>query len=176
MTIESINSNESECFINNDHANCGCRPCDDLYSEFTNHLKSIGFEFIDYGSFRNVYKRNNIVIKIPLVYDGIVDNKIEASVWKKYKNSPTDRNIYLAPCRLLSNGCLMMMAVDYVPSNEKPKWAKQIDCQQVGRYKNRVVAYDYALDVTERLQLENDWGERSCYFRSSWMFQNLGLR
>jgi hypothetical protein len=98
--------------------------------------------------------------------DAEIDNKMEARAYKKYRNGPTDTGIYLAPCRLLSNGCLMMMSVEKINyyDQDRPSWADMIDSRQVGKYKDRVVAYDYALDLTERRQWEEDMGEESIFF------------
>ena len=66
----------------------------------------------------------------------------------KYKNNKTPRGLYLAPCRLLHNRCLLMVYVEIdVYDRKMPKWVRFVDNEQVGIYKDRYVAYDYALDV-----------------------------
>ncbi len=148
----------------------------DNYIEFVNSIKKAGFEEIDEGSFRVVYARNNIVIKIPMNEDGEIDNRVEAAVWRKYKSNPTDRGLYLAPCRLLPNGCLMMGKCNFDYTSEESDqrwssghWSKNVDNYQVGKYHGRIVAYDYALNVSERMDLEEEWGVHGHVFRNRFL-------
>ncbi len=144
----------------------------DNYIPFVTSIKKAGFEEIDEGSFRVAFSRNNIVIKVPMNEDGEIDNRVEAAVWRKYKNNPTDRGIYLAPCRLLPNGCLMMgkCNFDYTTGESDERWSSghwssKVEGCQVGKYRGRIVAYDYALNVSERLALEEEWGVYGHVFR-----------
>lgn len=156
----------------------GCSHCcppdegnDDTGGHVDNHriiaeLVKRGFEHVGGGMFREAYMRKGVVIKVPHNRDGYVDNRTEAAAWRKYRNKPTSLGVYLAPCRLLPNGCLMMRAVDTERPNYSslPTWAQSIDCSQVGFYKGRLVAYDYALDIMEREEWEMNWGTASNFF------------
>ena len=147
------------------------RDVGDQFDSFTDHIKRRGFEPIGGGSFRDAYQRGRVVIKVPYTTDGIHDNRVEARAWKRYWSNPTSRQIYLAPCRLLPNLCLMMVAVDTAVNwNTIPHWVDRIDSGQAGYYKGRLVAYDYACDVVERRQWEEEWyGE----LKSEWYSKNL---
>jgi hypothetical protein len=124
-----------------------CISKDIEFQKFQEYLESVGFQCLDSGDSRIAYQRGNVVIKVPRNTSGIVDNDVESCVWHLYKNSPTPEGFYLAPCRLLKNGALMMVAVDTEDKSDPPAWAENIDGCQVGLYKQRHVAYDYALDV-----------------------------
>ncbi len=139
----------------------------DHYSEFVEWLKGQGFSYVSQGSFRQVFQREDKVIKVPLYSDGLVDNMVEARAYKKYHNGPTSEGLYLAPCRLLRNGCLMMVYVKRFGIFSRPEWADRIDGSQVGTYLGRVVAYDYALELPERFEWEREWNKRSRFFNSS---------
>lgn len=118
------------------------------YVAFEKAIVARGFDYIDSGAYRHTYQRGKVVIKIPRNYGGIDDNAIEARAWRYYRSNPTERGIKLAPCRLLSNGCLMMVAVNTnVSNNDLPVWSDYLDGSQVGYHHKEVVAYDYALDV-----------------------------
>ena len=137
------------------------------YVPFIRHIESLGFKFIGRGSFRQVYLRGKIVIKVPRNGDGINDNRTEAAAWHKYKSHPTPKGYMLAPCRMLANGCQMMVAVDRdAPSDVryKDEWASKIESGQVGMYRERVVAYDFALNIPERAEWEHQWGVKSVWF------------
>lgn len=138
------------------------------YHATVDYLKAKGFCWVGSGMFRSVYKRKGVVVKVPFNNDGYVDNRTEAAAWRKYHNEPTTLGVYVAPCRLLSNGCLMMVTVDSnkIDWNDLPPWANLIDCNQVGMYKGRMVAYDFALDVMEREEWEKEWGTSSMFFHS----------
>src|SRR5271170_2003139 len=85
---------------------------DDQYVDFTAQIISLGFEHVGGGGFRETYLRGRVVIKVPSTTDGIIDNRVEAAAWRHYRAKPTSREIRLAPCRLLPNLCLMMVAVN----------------------------------------------------------------
>jgi len=143
----------------------------DKYMSFRIYIIDRGFKYIDSGSFRATYIRNGVVIKVPRNFDGEVDNMVEAAAWHKYKNNPTSQGIYLAPCRLLSNGCLMMMTVDLSQDYEfsiYTKWIDDVEGYQVGIYRSRLVAYDYALDIPERIKWEEEWGVSSETYQLSY--------
>ncbi len=143
----------------------------DKYDAFRRHLESVGFHKVNYGSFRATYIRGKVVVKVPRNMDGEIDNRVEAAGWRKYKSNPTKDGILMAPCRLLPNGCLMMAAVEqcYVDPHEegtKHSWVAHIEGWQVGKYRGKIVAYDYALDIPERRQWEKEWGVESDFFNT----------
>lgn len=141
----------------------------DLYDAFIDHLEKAGFTYIGSGGFRKTYARNKVVIKVPYSQDGVYDNLTEARAWAKFKSKPTKYGIELAPCRLLPNGCLMMVKVERkIDKNIKvPMWANDVDGGQVGQYKNKIVAYDYALDVAERKIWEKEWKVKKSFYSES---------
>jgi hypothetical protein len=137
------------------------------FDAFEDQIKAAGFAYIGQGSFRMTFARKNIVIKIPHNKDGITDNRVEAAAWKKYKKKPTSRKLRLAPCRLLPNGCLMMVKVKINGNTTaEPKWLSKVFCdgKQAGLHKRRYVLYDYACDIPERHQWEKEWGVESEFF------------
>ena len=147
------------------------------YYAFEAHLEKIGFEYLSCGSFRATYIRNQVVIKVPQNHDGVVDNVMEALAWKKYKSKATRLGSDLAPCRLLTNHCLMMVAVEQdIDHDDKPFWSSHIDQKQVGSYKGRVVAYDFALDITERYLWEKEHKLRSEFFHDTWLSRKPHLK
>ncbi len=147
------------------------------YSSFETQLLARNFTYMSRGSFRRVYQRKNIVIKIPLKHDGLIDNRVEAAAWNKYKNNPTSEGLFLAPCRLLANDCLMMVVVSLLPYDyQRPEWIEKIDSLQVGLHRGRLVAYDYALDRRERHQWEKEWGIRSNFFHQEWIQHHAHAR
>lgn len=143
------------------------------HESFKTHLRMNGWFFINHGSFREVFHRGNWVIKVPFTDDGALDNLMEAKAWRKYRDKPTSLGIMLAPCRLLPNGCLLMVAVD-TDNWAPPSWNTSInglevlDKNQAGFYKGRVVAYDFGLDLTERLAWEEELGLRNTFFQNDW--------
>jgi len=140
------------------------------YNSFIQHIQSAGFVRIGSGSFRSVYQRGKFVIKVPLNKDGILDNRTEATAWHKYKSQPTSKGYMLAPCRMLPNGCQIMVFVEREISNNirhKDRWADKIEGRQVGIYRGHTVAYDFALNIVERKSWEEEWGERSVWFYSN---------
>lgn len=187
MSSSSEESNHDDCQCG-DCEQCGnCGDCDaccppdeddeevggsldqEVYDAMTDEVKNAGFSYVGAGMFRTVYIRDKVVIKVPHNQDGFIDNRTEAAAWRKFRNNPTPFGVHLAPCRLLPNGCLMMMAVDtdYGEFSDLPGWARSVDCSQVGFYKERLVAYDYALDVLEREEWEKEWGTASKFFHQN---------
>jgi hypothetical protein len=150
---------------------------------FVQKLSSKNFSYLGEGSTRIAYSRNNIVIKIPLNEVGLVDNLIEACAYRVYRNKPFSNGIIPAPNKYLKNGCLMMVKVDkpgmWNRNNCVPDWVYHVDSVQAGIYKNRIVAYDYSLDIPERIQWEKlinytvdpDFNWRNCYSKRN----NVGL-
>jgi hypothetical protein len=137
----------------------------DKYSEFRHYLVRHGFTKIGSGSFRSVYTRKKVVVKVPRNGDGEIDNRVEDRAWHKYKSQETSQGIFLAPCRLLPNGCLMMVRVDVSYEGKiAPAWSAWIDGEQVGIRKDKWLSFDYALDIRERRQWEQEWGEISEYY------------
>lgn len=140
------------------------------YVSFIRHIESKGFVYLGQGSFRSVYQRGKMVIKVPRNKDGINDNRTEATAWHKYKSHPTTKGYRLAPCRMLPNGCQMMVVVDrYVVTDilHKEEWTHKIESGQVGMYRNQAVAYDFALNIVERAEWEERWD-----FKSEWFYAN----
>ena|SRR5208282_1153937 len=137
----------------------------DFY-DFEVQLKDIGFKYVDQGSFRRTFVRNKIVVKVPHNKDGIIDNRVEATAWRKYRDKPTSRGLKLAPCRLLSNGCLLMVKLNLGGKGRYPKWVYDChtDGRQLGLYKRRYVLYDYACEIPERHKWEKEWGVESEFF------------
>ncbi len=136
------------------------------YYNFIQYLQSKGFSYVSSGSFRQVYQCGDKVIKVPRYHDGLIDNMVEARAYKKYHSTPTPEGLVLAPCRLLKNGCLMMVFVQRWDLFERPDWSDKIDGGQVGLYKGKYVAFDYALEMVERFQWEKEWGMHSTFFNS----------
>ena len=98
--------------------------------------------YIGKGRNRIVWRRCNIVVKVPLNNDGLHDNWNERKMWSKYH---THTEIKYASCRLYANYFLLMEYVNaFVPTSDLPMWANYVDCRQVG-YNRRgmIVAYDY---------------------------------
>lgn len=158
---------------------CG-GPVDGRFDKFIADLQNAGFQYLGTGSFRTVYARGNVVIKIPIVNDGFIDNLIEHTAYHHYFSRPTRQRIRLAPCRLLRNGCLMMRKVvweeHHYHNTRMPKWVDLIDGSQVGPYKGKIVAYDYALDLIERFKWEKELGIKSKWFHSSeWRHRNAHI-
>lgn len=152
------------------------------YTDFICEITRLGFEYVSRGSFRAGYRRHNIIIKVPINGDGLIDNIVEAVAWRKYKNRPTNRHIYLAPCRLLSNHCLMMARVEIGFDRGAPAWAKNLIDAQYGNYRNKkneqqIVTYDYAFEVTERFEIERKLGTRSQFWGSHrWRNERQSLK
>lgn len=159
------------------------------YYHFLKHLVRHKFHYLGEGCFRAAYERGNdiqtelpgcvarydqgvksrVVIKVPLNRDGIIDNIMEFKAWKKYGHGPTDLGIYLAPCRLLNNNALMMVWVDTKDEIQPPEWAMQLDNYQCGLYKGRVVAFDYALNISERYRWEQELKIQNSFYQKFWL-------
>ena len=178
--------------IESEHCDCGdCAECcpdnydqdgynthsggeiGDKYDAFRDHLVKRGFKKLDSGSFRSTYKRGKVVVKVPRNVDGEIDNRVEDAGWHKYKSQPSEEGIFMAPCRLLPNNCLMMVAVDETACIDPDEdlehgWVEQVEGAQVGIYRNKVVAFDYALDLGERSSWEEEWGVESDYYHYGW--------
>ena len=137
----------------------------DTYTKFKEDLLNKGFIKIGRGSFRTGYARKNIIIKVPHNVDGVIDNMVEACAWHKYKSQPTNRGLYLAPCRLLPNAALSMVKLDVTTSRGWPAWTKNIlDGKQCGWKKNKLYVYDYAIEIVERYEWEKQWNVQSYFF------------
>jgi len=121
------------------------------FQEVETKLKNLGFHYLGEGGFRVAYGLKNYVIKVPYNEEGFEDNLTEAYTWRRYKNKPHHQGYMFAPCRLLPDATLLMVKVNPVRNrNNLPSWTKYIDCEQVGEYKGRIVAYDYACDTGHR--------------------------
>jgi hypothetical protein len=117
------------------------------------NLVSNGWKFCGEGRHRRVIRRGNVIIKIPHKLSGMKANKQEASLYKGHFNQPNkETGVYYAPCRLLSNGCLMMRHVNVLDDLDPcqkhimPKWAINMeDGPQVGYSKShKLMAFDYS--------------------------------
>lgn len=131
----------------------------DLYDSFEQYLLAHGFRYIDSGCFRNVFQRGKVVIKIPQSYCGFEDNIGEAYAYNRYRKEADARGNYYAPCRLLSNGCLMMVYVErasWDPGN-RPEWVDNIDSFQCGYFHDRVVCYDSGCDIGHLWSAAKRW-------------------
>lgn len=101
------------------------------------------WKYVGSGRHRTVYKRGNVVLKIPQSLNALEDNIIEREIFINSRG-----NKIFAPCRLLSNGCLMMRALEDLYGSRKlhPHWAMAlVDGPQIGRDQNgKIMIYDYA--------------------------------
>lgn len=149
-------------------------------SIYPSYLKSIGFFYIGRGCSRQTYGRafkrnlfdknkkpetNAVVVKIPLSEFGVMDNFIESLAYKRYRNAATadqkksvydnEKKLFLTPCHLMSNHCLMMKFVEAIDYGRPiPSWGLQLDGRQIGMYNGRHVAYDYGHDaIIERREM-----------------------
>jgi len=122
-------------------------------------LKERGFKCIGGGAFRDGFRRGGVVIKIPANEMGFQDNITEAYAYRAFRNGADPRTqAIFAPCRLLHNGCLMMVYVDRVTYGPGlPKWVDYIDAQQCGMYKGRLVAYDSGSDIAHLREKASRW-------------------
>ena len=100
-------------------------------------------------TFADTYTPQRSVIKVPREQDGFEHNIREAYAYRQYRNRSDIVGIIYAPCRLLSNGCLLMSFVSHVPYDMLPNWAGYIDASQVGKFKGRFVAYDSGCDIQD---------------------------
>lgn len=145
----------------------------EYFDSFIDSLELRGWQWIGRGSFRKVYAKDSWVIKVPLGMDGRMDNLVEARAWKKYRSNPTSLGFKVAPCRLLSNDCLLMVKMESINRDTyvSPRINNRatVDNDQVGMYKGQLVAYDYALDIPERISWEQELGLRSTFFQMDWV-------
>jgi hypothetical protein len=105
------------------------------------------------GRNRQVYRRGNYVIKVPLNEEGMMDNYHEYSCQNRRGTNPD--GIRYAMCRLVKDSSILVMQYAQFPgplsepsgyiSHEKgPHWMDYIDCGQVGYNRfGQIVAYDY---------------------------------
>lgn len=138
---------------------------------FRKKLVRQGWKPIGAGRHRVTFHKenSNVVIKVPVLRYSKKwmcrftptpkdANIQEALLYRNNRNGPDPRTgaIY-APCRLLSNGCLMMRYVKplnyHSPVYQAARWIKNLwDGDQVGRDKNGIVmAYDYASELNRDL-------------------------
>lgn len=131
------------------------------------------YTFLGMGKDRMTWLSPNgrFVLKFPRTPDGIGANAFEARTWKESLRSRSKRGPAYAPCRLLKDGTLLMLAVSDLQGGtdgcdsarahglggvdtyqewedgeleDLPDWVYEIDCCQVGRLRNgKLVAYDY---------------------------------
>jgi hypothetical protein len=136
------------------------------YEQYSQYIQSKGFQYINYGTFRLIYARKNVVIKVPRSMDGMIDNYIEAKAYRKYRDNKTNIGMLLMPCRLLPNGCLMMPKVECgkVPYDLEVPYKYIADGLQHAIYKGKVRVYDFAIDISDRLSWENEAGVSSSWF------------
>ena len=120
-----------------------------LYDAFEKYLVAKGFRYIGSGCFRNAFQRGKVVVKIPRSLCGLEDNIGEAYAYNRFRKEPDARGRYYAPCRLLCNGCLMMVYVEpgTWDRETRPEWVRYVDSYQCGYFRNRVVAYDSGCDI-----------------------------
>ena len=127
------------------------------FKEYQSSLLKRNFEKLGNGTSRYGYKRGNIVIKVPYNHGGFVDNIMEAYVYRQHRNSPDQYGRFFAPCRLLSNACLMMVFIERKSWGDLPDWAQGMDGGQAGEYKGRLVSYDSAFDITNQRMSALEW-------------------
>lgn len=110
------------------------------YRDFLAYLERVGFEYMGHGTTRFVFKRGNYYVKVAFTDAGDHSNFRESKYWHQDR---WRREIKIAPCRLLSNGALLMVKVEMVDDiYDRCPWASYVDCGQVGLYKGQFVAYD----------------------------------
>lgn len=109
------------------------------------------FVYLGEGNHRIGFQHGRYVVKVPLNESGLHDNQKEYDRWKDYRKHYFSGKmqsrpvVKLARCRLLFNYFLVMELVRPCLWKEQPRWARRIDCGQVGfNCNNIVVAYDYA--------------------------------
>lgn len=133
----------------------------DTLRTFEECMEANGFHYLNSGSFRDAYARKGVVVKVPSNTEGLRHNIFEAYIYRKFRKTPTSKGALFAPCRLLGNGCLMMVTVEFYPEGKpKPEWSDWIDHEQVGFYNGRWVAYDFGIDIGEDLEVEaSNWAD-----------------
>jgi hypothetical protein len=142
-------------------------------------LKDKGFTYLGKGRHRMTYLSPNkrFVLKFPRYKEGVEANRSEAKIWKNHLNGKPTKGLgaysehpagaKYAPCRLLQDCIIMMVAVvesygetvgdDSArysgaiggsaegPDHSLPDWCNEIDACQVGKLASgKLVAYDYA--------------------------------
>jgi hypothetical protein len=132
----------------------------DIYDDFQEYLIDNGFQYLGSGAFRSTFQRGKIVVKIPRSQCGVEDNVGEAYAYNRYRKEADERGTYYAPCRLLSNGCLMMVYVEKVDWDTaiRPQWIDLIDDYQCGYFHDRIVCYDSGCDIEHLWMEAMDWG------------------
>lgn len=127
----------------------------ELYLNYQNLLNRAGWRYLGQGYSRVAYGRKNVVVKVPMHAEGYNSNILESYLYRKYRNYPDTHGRVFAPCRLLSNGCLIMpfieRALDNCERSDLPQWAINIDGQQCGYYNGRLVVYDANADMGQYL-------------------------
>ncbi len=122
------------------------------------YLEDNGYYEVGMGYYRktfaDTYTPQRSVIKVPREKDGFEHNIREAYAYRQYRNRADQHGIVYAPCRLLSNGCLLMSFVSHVPYDMLPAWSHWVDASQVGKFKDRFVAYDSGCDIPDNDRLE----------------------
>ncbi len=118
-----------------------------FYEKAQKDLLKRGFKEIGNGSSRVGFRRGNIVVKVPYNSGGYRDNIMEAYAYRLYRKNPDSQSRVYAPCRLLPNGCLLMVFVERLERLEMPGWTHIIDGAQCGKYKDRIVCYDSAYNL-----------------------------
>jgi len=131
---------------------------ENYYDEYRFELSKNGFEKIGQGASRFGYKRGKTVIKVPYNSGGYSDCIMEAYVYRRFRRADYC-GMYFAPCRLLPNACLMMPYLERMNWDDVPMWAKRMDGGQCGRYKDRIVAYDSAYDITSFKTQALEWAK-----------------
>ncbi len=128
--------------------------------ELNNYLISKGFKLLGFGTSRIVYVKNDIVIKVPISFEHIRSNYLEAELYKASVKRKLISNfdpscfIYVAKCKpieLLGIPCLIMEKVlpisDELEDEIRDKYQWPTNCNdsaQVGfTSKGRLVCYDY---------------------------------
>jgi hypothetical protein len=136
----------------------------DYFQNIQYVLLGQGYNLLGAGASRKAFHKTSAgsVIKVPYNSVGLDDNVIEAYCYKKYRSDPDpELGIIFAPCRLISNGCLLMVFVDRAPRESLPDWANEIDGSQAGYFKDKIVAYDSSydmrMDVPEELVAAKKW-------------------
>lgn len=106
------------------------------------------WKFVGEGRCRKAYKRRGLVLKIPFCNEGVKANKDEYYLYRNFK----DRNY--APCRLVEDNCLIMLAVDPIDDCDPcqqgliPQWAwNLLDGPQIGFRNSKLLVYDYADEI-----------------------------
>lgn len=108
------------------------------------------------GRNRQVWRRGNYVVKVPLNEYGIGDNYHEADTYRRSLREKMPCKY--ARCRLVGpNSTLLVMEYTkyvgplsdqdgYIVYENCPTWAYSLDCWQVGYNRaGEIVAYDYGL-------------------------------